>query len=283
MAAIGIYRTSDATKAMNDNLQSLVARGLLDPKNPREWAAANNYAAKSVEDLSDQAKVAAAALPQFQSALNEIGSSRKQLDSLLNESRSVNSAFFVEFGQNLRNGENAWGSFKTAGLDALGKIADKLMQISADKLWSPAFGGSTGGGGLLSLFGLGGGSGSVPVMSSGLGAGTGGLSFPMFAGGTDSAPGGLAIVGERGPELVNLPRGAQVFNNTQSRGMMAGAGGSSSSVTIVQHNDFRGSDASSEARIRQYVDASNERTRKQIVQDIASIKSTSPGYLQAKR
>lgn len=37
------------------------------------------------------------------------------------------------------------------------------------------------------------------------------LSIPGFAHGTNSAPGGLAIVGERGPELVNLPRGAQVI------------------------------------------------------------------------
>ena len=34
-----------------------------------------------------------------------------------------------------------------------------------------------------------------------------------FAGGTTNAPGGLALVGERGPELVNLPRGSQVFPN----------------------------------------------------------------------
>jgi tape measure domain-containing protein len=33
---------------------------------------------------------------------------------------------------------------------------------------------------------------------------------PAFARGTDFAPGGAAIVGERGPELVNLPAGAQV-------------------------------------------------------------------------
>ncbi|MCE8470446.1 hypothetical protein LZ189_15610, partial [Rhodovulum sulfidophilum] len=40
---------------------------------------------------------------------------------------------------------------------------------------------------------------------------SGGL--PGFARGTDSAPGGLAWVGEAGPELVNLPRGAQVIPN----------------------------------------------------------------------
>lgn len=45
---------------------------------------------------------------------------------------------------------------------------------------------------------------------------------PEFASGTNYAPGGLALVGERGPELVNLPRGAQVYNNNLTRGMMGG-------------------------------------------------------------
>jgi hypothetical protein len=34
--------------------------------------------------------------------------------------------------------------------------------------------------------------------------------IPGFAAGTNYAPGGLAMVGERGPELVNLPRGSRV-------------------------------------------------------------------------
>ena len=38
-----------------------------------------------------------------------------------------------------------------------------------------------------------------------------------FAGGTDYAPGGLAMVGEQGPELVNLPRGSQVIPNDATR------------------------------------------------------------------
>lgn len=44
------------------------------------------------------------------------------------------------------------------------------------------------------------------------------------ASGTSFWKGGLSWVGERGAELVNLPRGAQVFNNGQSMAM-AGAGG----------------------------------------------------------
>lgn len=43
--------------------------------------------------------------------------------------------------------------------------------------------------------------------------------IPGFANGTSFAPGGLAVVGEQGPELVNLPRGSQVIPNGTSMGM----------------------------------------------------------------
>jgi hypothetical protein len=43
--------------------------------------------------------------------------------------------------------------------------------------------------------------------------------IPRFAKGTSSAPGGLALVGELGPELVNLPRGSQVIPNNELGGM----------------------------------------------------------------
>lgn len=41
------------------------------------------------------------------------------------------------------------------------------------------------------------------------------IELPGYASGTDFHPGGLAIVGEKGPELVNLPRGSQVIPNTE--------------------------------------------------------------------
>jgi len=42
-----------------------------------------------------------------------------------------------------------------------------------------------------------------------------------FADGTSSAPGGLSLVGERGPELVNLPTGSKVYNNSQTTSMLS--------------------------------------------------------------
>lgn len=42
-----------------------------------------------------------------------------------------------------------------------------------------------------------------------------GMNVPAYASGTDFHPGGLAIVGEVGKELVNLPRGSQVIPNNK--------------------------------------------------------------------
>ena len=46
-----------------------------------------------------------------------------------------------------------------------------------------------------------------------------GKRLPMLAQGGLISQGGMAIVGEKGPELVNLPRGARVHSNTESRNM----------------------------------------------------------------
>jgi len=58
----------------------------------------------------------------------------------------------------------------------------------------------------IGVFGRLSGAGAVSV---GIGAGT--RRVPGFAGGVENFGGGLAIVGERGPELVNLPRGSSVI------------------------------------------------------------------------
>lgn len=55
--------------------------------------------------------------------------------------------------------------------------------------------------------------------------------LPRFARGTNYAPGGLALVGEEGPELVNLPRGAQVKTASQTQQVLSKAQ-SGASVTI---------------------------------------------------
>lgn len=57
--------------------------------------------------------------------------------------------------------------------------------------------------------------------------------IPGFANGIRSFGGGLAVVGERGPELVSLPRGASVYSNAESQGM-----GGLNGMTVHVHNDL---------------------------------------------
>lgn len=82
------------------------------------------------------------------------------------------------------------------------------------------------GGGILSG-GLGGGFKANTTLGAILGA------VPRYANGTDNHPGGLALVGERGKELLNLPRGSQVIPNHEIRGMMSGNGGQSTVRLIM--------------------------------------------------
>lgn len=64
---------------------------------------------------------------------------------------------------------------------------------------------------------------------------SGGPAIPRYAQGTNFHPGGLAITGEQGPELVNLPRGAQVMSNRSLR--EANSGGGNLKVEVVANNN----------------------------------------------
>lgn len=61
--------------------------------------------------------------------------------------------------------------------------------------------------------------GIAAALIGGLTALTKAIKVPAYAEGTNYAKGGLSLVGERGPELVNLPRGSQVIPNHVMRGM----------------------------------------------------------------
>ena len=82
-------------------------------------------------------------------------------------------------------------------------FSNTLRRMAAEQASAQLFdsvGGTEGVGGFLSDF-------------------IGGLNIPGFANGTNFAPGGLAWVGERGRELVNLPRGSEVIPNNKLPGV----------------------------------------------------------------
>jgi hypothetical protein len=93
---------------------------------------------------------------------------------------------------------------------------------------------------IMSIFTPAAGGGASPFMSM----------LKGFAEGTNSAPGGMAMVGERGPELVNLPRGSQVIPNNVTRGMMGGGG----AITYAPAIDARGASVEAVARLAQIME-----------------------------
>ena len=65
------------------------------------------------------------------------------------------------------------------------------------------------------------------------------LNIPQFAAGTLSAPGGLSLVGEFGPELVNLARGAQVLPSLQTERVIETLQGGGGTQQVQVGGTFR--------------------------------------------
>jgi tape measure domain-containing protein len=119
---------------------------------------------------------------------------------------------FSDVRSALEDGKLDWKDLGDIALNALDKIIDKIENDLIDAIMQANSAADGGGGGLLGWLTkglgalLGGGSGFTPNTTL-----AGVLGVPGYAEGTNNHPGGLAIVGEKGPELLNLPRGAQVI------------------------------------------------------------------------
>jgi len=135
---------------------------------------------------------------------------------------------------------------------ALQKVGQKLIDIGLNSLFSP----KGGGGGILSLLFGGGTTGFKGDILSGKRIG-------LFAKGTNFAPGGPAIVGEKGPELINLPRGSQVIPTAPTLRALQNGGGSISAPVHVSI-DARGADEAGLTRV---------------AREVAMLKATLPGTI----
>lgn len=145
--------------------------------------------------------------PALDSMLPKIDMAGKSLDELAGKAKDafsrmeqMGSDAFAELGYQLRG--------LVLGAQSLGDALRNLGMRMAEQLFDSAW--------------------------SSLGKG---LSIPGFATGTPSAPRGLAMVGERGPELVSFRGGERVFSNGETRRIMAGAGGRGNVSMTVIAND----------------------------------------------
>ncbi|WP_296167975.1 phage tail length tape measure family protein [uncultured Brevundimonas sp.] len=137
---------------------------------------------------------------------------------------------FDTFGDLIARGKTGWAEWKDAGASAIRDIMAEFVRLAAlnplknalfgsdlptitnskglfSQIWNSvtgAFKPGTGGSGGGTVYGIG---------------GVGGGALPGNAQGTNYWRGGLTWVGESGRELVNLPRGAQVFDAVRSQDM----------------------------------------------------------------
>ncbi|NTI41609.1 tape measure protein [Rhizobium rhizogenes] len=133
--------------------------------------------------------------------------------------------FYNSFKDGLIGAIDGTNSLGDALTQIVKKLGDLFLNEAFDSLFKPATSNSSGG-----TFGS-------------LFTGIGKLVTGAFADGTDYAPGGLALVGEKGPEVVNLPRGSQVIPNDHLFGG-SGTGGSSAvkvdvGVTVDQNGNLK--------------------------------------------
>lgn len=136
------------------------------------------------------------------------------------------------FTQGLMDAVSGTKSLKEAWRDMMNSIVQGINRIAAQNIAEALFGGNKGQGSMLAqlfsyLFGGGGGGLGYGTAGSFDPSGGGIIITPAASGGISS--GGMTLVGESGPELVNLPKGARVYSHAESQGM----GGRS--VSIVQN------------------------------------------------
>lgn len=162
--------------------------------------------------------------------------SQIRLNEALSTGRDLALDFASGFVSDLRNGVKATEALG----NALGRLGDKLIDMALNQAINSLFSNLLGG--------AGGSSGSGGILN-GIGKIFG------FADGTSSAPGGLSWVGERGPELMNVPMGAQIIPNHRLSGpsvsrLQAPANNNAISAPVAISIDARGADNEGLARVQ---------------------------------
>ena len=153
--------------------------------------------------------------------------------------------------------------------DTLSQLGQKLMNMGLDSLTNSLFGksGTAGGGIFGSLLGS--------LFGGGAGGAVAGAPLNLHAAGTDSAPGGLSIVGEKGPEIMNVPRGAQIFSNAASLRMTQGQPANQNNISIGGHTIIVQGNADTQSldRMRAELDARDAKITTTLQRNMGSMQS----------
>ena len=189
------------------------------------------------------------------SAAGEQLAQQIRLNEAIQQSIDLSRDFASTFVSDLMNGKSATEALG----NAVSQLAQKLISMAMDQAINSLFGNLLGGMG--GLFG-GGGKSAFPSAP-----------LPMYADGTNYAPGGMALIGERGPEVLKIPRGSQVIPNHKLRAANLNSGSALSgsqpmNFAPTYQIDARGADAAAVARIQAGLDKTNQNMKATIIDTV---------------
>lgn len=157
----------------------------------------------------------------FQSGLDAVAV------SLFNQGETINAVFAgmgAAISKSAAEGATSFAQLGQAAAGAAAKIIRAYIQQGVAAAVAKALGG------LPFPLNLAAGAAAGGIAAALFTKAIGAIGVKGFARGTSFAPGGAALVGEQGPELINLPRGSQVFPTPQTNQMLNGMGGGSVNV-----------------------------------------------------
>jgi hypothetical protein len=215
-AQAGQFDLTEATRATGLQLQDWINHKLLDPNNPTQYAAAITVLAKQTEQLGESAQIAGSKFEQLKRYQLDAANGRTTFDKFATSTLDTVTNGFADAITRVK-------SFKDAVKDMTRSVLSDLVKIALrSAITGPAAGML---GSLASSFG----GGSVNANGSIAGAfgatSVGGAPLVGFARGTTNAPGGLAMVNEKGGEIIDLPSGARVIPHDVSMHMASQGGG----------------------------------------------------------
>lgn len=174
------------------------------------------YAAEIQQQLNDKTF-------NFSTGLTEI------IDKLLQTGDVIGAAAVAmgdAIGKAASDGQVSFKSLAQAAAGAAAKIVRAYIQQGVAAAVAKALGSS-----IPFPFNIAAGAAAGGVAAALFTKAIGAIGVKGFARGTNNAPGGMALVGEQGPELINLPRASQVFPTPKTNQMLSGMGGGNMNVS----------------------------------------------------
>lgn len=165
--------------------------------------------------------------------------------SALSDQTAKTGDFFSTLGDGVTSGLQGLGGFLNQGL--------MLIVTTLEGLAGSSAAGGGGGGGILgALGGLFGGGAAAEGESAGVEE-LGLTLVEAAADGSESTIGGPTLVGEEGPEIVDMPKGARVIPNDATSALLAGNDNGGPTI----YADLRGADVGAVQRLENFVASMN--------------------------